>query len=214
MSSFVGQLVFSGQPARRAAGLLALLVAKPILRLAAYPHRSLFTRIDQHCFSGSYRSARYCQYTIHISSGDLHFDSTRTSLCLVAMDSLVTPVGLIGLSLCTCVHLHLVEKGGRIQLKDPGNHQNGTSVERERDEDGASIKEQDEAEDEGIPVDIEKWWLKVRLRKAALAAILAILDAAACLNLGWTASHGSHTKSDTYAIVEDACMVAFWVGLP
>lgn len=128
------------------------------------------------------------------------------------MDSILVPAGLIGLSLCSCVHLHLVEKGRRIQLQDDDQahaYQNGTQEDGE--DAGASVKEQEEAEDEGFPVEIDKWWLKVRIRKAVLVGVLAILDAAACVNLGWTASHGSVDKNETFTIVEDACMVAFWV---
>lgn len=120
------------------------------------------------------------------------------------------PIGLIGLALCSCIHLHIIEKQPRIQLKDDDQHegnglQNGDSV---------SVKEEGESEedDEGVPVELDQWWLKVRIRKAALVAVLALLDAAACINLGWTASHGSSSDSDTYTIVEDGCMVAFWVS--
>lgn len=117
------------------------------------------------------------------------------------------PAGLIGLVLCSCVHLRFVEKQPRIQLHD---HLDGSN---EHDgDDAASLKEQAEAEDEGVPVEIDKWWLKVRIRKAALTCALAVLDAAACINLGWAASHGRNSRNDTFTIVEDACMAAFWVS--
>ena len=65
-----------------------------------------------------------------------------------------------------------------------------------------------EGRGEGIPVDIEKWWMQIRIRKAALVITLVLVDIAACVELGWDAATGA---KDRFGIVEDCLMLAFWV---
>lgn len=155
------------------------------------------------------------------------------------MDSIAVPVSLLCLSACSCVHLYFKEPGkaGRIKLpkgsalddsdEDDAEHTNGYSNsqriangededesdndDNEGDEDvaGPSWMVQDGTSEEGVPVEIEKWWYKVRLRKAALVILLALTDAVACLALGWKAIN---SPRDTLALVEDSLMVVFWVS--
>jgi hypothetical protein len=79
------------------------------------------------------------------------------------------------------------------------------------DDDAASWMEQEGASEEGVPVDIEKWWYKVRLRKVALVVLLALTDLIACIAIGW---NGINFPSDHFRIVEDSLMVVYWVSVP
>lgn len=133
------------------------------------------------------------------------------------MDSVIVPVGLLSLTFGAIVDLYAHEKPalGRIRLAGEDRIQNGhhdpssgQGNGEQGQEDESSEKEQEEAKDEGVPVELEKWWLRVRMRKAALVVVLALLDATSCVNLGWDSVSGA---KDTFGIVEDALMVAFWV---
>lgn len=143
------------------------------------------------------------------------------------MDAVAFPVALLGISLISCVDLVVHERRtryGQIRLpKDEdeqdhsrtngaadGDYQIGSNHnDATNDNDDAdSLREQEVAQDEGEPVDEDKWWLKVRLRKGGLVISLALLNAIACLSLGWDVT--SRAKP-ALGIVEDALMVGFWV---
>lgn len=156
------------------------------------------------------------------------------------MDSIAVPVSLLCLSACSCAHLYLKEPGkaGRIKLPQgsalddsddaeedqpyANGRSNGQRVDGSEDVDsdaedvdednaGPSWMVQDGTSEEGMPVDIEKWWYKVRLSKAALVVLLALTDTVACLALGWNAINNS---KNSLVLVEDSLMVAYWVGRP
>lgn len=90
--------------------------------------------------------------------------------------------------------------------------EDGSDNEDRLDEDspGPSWMVQDGTSEEGVPVEIEKWWYKVRMRKAALVILFALTDTVACLALGWNAINN---PKNTLALVEDSLMVVYWVGL-
>lgn len=151
------------------------------------------------------------------------------------------PIGLLCLSACSCVHLYLKEPGkaGRIKLLEgsalddsddaegdqPYANGNGSSSHNvdgaeedeseaegvDEDTDGPSWMVQDGTSEEGVPVEIEQWWYKVRLSKAALIVLLALTDMVACLALGWNAINN---PKDTPVLVEDCLMVVYWVSCP
>lgn len=155
------------------------------------------------------------------------------------MDSIAVPAGLLCISVCSCIHLYIKEPGkaGRIKLpqgsalddsddaEDGGEpYANGSSSNhygdsRDDDESDAGVEDEDSAgpswmvqdgiSDEGVPVEIEKWWYKVRLQKAAVVVLLALTDAVACLALGWNIIN---QPRDKYVLIEDSLMVAYWVN--
>ena len=157
------------------------------------------------------------------------------------MDAVAVPVGLLAVSLLSCVDLYRVErKGKRIRLSsdDDGQQEDGeqeggpqeddneeaidVSPDDDEDDDEQAILQRraqskqellarahPEGRGEGIPVDIEKWWMRIRIRKAALIITLVLVDIAACVELGWDAATGAKASA---GIVEDSLMLAFWVG--
>lgn len=122
------------------------------------------------------------------------------------------PVSLLALSLVCCIDLYVQERKrfGSIQLpKDDVQLSLNGQSNGDGEHTGDSVKEQQSAQDEGIPVEEERWWLRVRLRKAALVGVLILLDATACATLGWDGMSGAKSG---FRIVEDILMVVFWVG--
>lgn len=143
------------------------------------------------------------------------------------MDSIAVPVTLVGLSLLCTVDLYRHERTryGRIALPeddddDIAHPPNGAAADgneqREEEEDDEveserrqrEKREQLEVKVEGTPVHEDRWWLKTRLKKLAAIILLSLLDAVACLELGFDVTTGRRGK---YSIVEDALMVVFWV---
>lgn len=145
------------------------------------------------------------------------------------MDAVAVPVSLIVLALISCADLYRHNqqtRHGAIKLPQDadddvgagsseqlGWSRNGFGGSRSSNngqigDDDESIAELEDPGDEGDFVDEETFWLKTRLRKAALVLVLAVLDAIACVELGWDSSRGA---KDRYGISEDALMAAFWV---
>ena len=133
------------------------------------------------------------------------------------MDAIAVPVSLLVLSLACCADLYAQERKrlASIQLpKGDGNGYSHTQTQGQLDgaaeeEVGDSKREQQDVQEEGVPVEEERWWLMVRLRKAALIGVLTLLDATACVELGWDLMSGA---KDLFGITEDSIMTGFWVG--
>ncbi|CAD6589269.1 MAG: hypothetical protein CYPHOPRED_004772, partial [Cyphobasidiales sp. Tagirdzhanova-0007] len=134
------------------------------------------------------------------------------------MDAIAVPVSLLVLSLACCADLYAQERKrlASIQLpKGDGNGYSHTQTQGQLDgaaeeEVGDSKREQQDVQEEGVPVEEERWWLMVRLRKAALIGVLTLLDATACVELGWDLMSGA---KDLFGITEDSIMTGFWTLL-
>lgn len=157
------------------------------------------------------------------------------------MDAVAVPVGLLAVSLLSCVDLYRLEgKGRRIRLSssddDGQKEEDGQEDAQDDNEEAIDDSPEDDDDDdndeqailqrraqskqellarahpegrgEGVPVDIEKWWMRIRIRKAALIITLILVDIAACVELGWDAATGA--KHD-FGIIEDCLMLVFWV---
>ena len=130
------------------------------------------------------------------------------------MDAIAVPVSLLVLSLACCADLYAQERKRFASIQLPKGDGNGCShtqlLDGEAEEEVGDLKkEQQDIQEEGVPVEEERWWLMVRLRKAALIGVLTLLDATACVELGWDLMSGA---KDVFGITEDSLMVIFWVG--